>query len=672
MNNFKNIDKANELLQKLSGEVKQLPMPIGLSDFKTVINNKCVYVDKTLFAQEILNSSESVILITRPRRWGKTLAMSMLNYFLRLEIDENGKEIQNNSNRLLFNNLEIAKTDKFCEQGKHPVIFITLKDIKGRSYEEIEDKLRQKMSAVFKEFSYLYYAIKKNDLFEDQANLDEFDKILNKTAKASDLTNSLALLSRLLYAHHGKPGFILIDEYDVPLNNSYNTDYYPETLYLIRGLLEAGIKDNNNMKKAIITGVFKIAKSGLWTGMNNSSDYSILSKKYAQYFGFTENEVENLLNLANIQDNVIKEAVKNWYNGYNIGGITMYNPWSIINFFSRLEIGPYWVNTESAVAGDRKLSTNIMITEQVHEKLNLLIANFGKELTEITISPEVVFATINQDADALWGLLLFGGYLSIEEFRQRDYGLGIVAKAKIPNKEVLGIYQDSIAFWVQEKLSINQTSFDELTKNFKLEDAECVKNTIDKALELYGDRIAEKNENVFHSLIQSICLLKGDKHRLASESYSGFGRIDSIFYPVIGKSDTIIIHEYKIIKELKDEKQLKETLTRAIWQVYEKIYLAVPLTRNKYFEGLCSNVELRAIVILCNLNGDQKDKKFNCEIVIRKNTIEEITEIARAFQSRPQDDDKIDLLKSKIDEEVKEYIESYTTALHRRQKRNLN
>lgn len=653
-----NIDKGSELLQKLSGNIKKLAMPTGVSDFKTILDNNSVYLDKTLLAKEILDSPDGVILLTRPRRWGKTLAMSMLNYFLRLEVDENGNPVENNSNKALFSNLQIAKTDKMDEQGKHPVIFITLKSARGISYDAIEKKIAKIMSEAFKEYAYIYYALKKKETIESRSDLEQFDRIVSEKANIADLASSIRFLSRLLFDYHGKAPFVLIDEYDVPLNNSYNTHYYDNTLSLIRDLFEAGLKDNQYLKKGIVTGVFKIAKSGLWTGMNNTSDYSSLSEKYAQYFGFTESEVESLFNLANIQESVIKDAVKIWYNGYNVGGlkgITMYNPWSITNFFSRLELGPYWVNTESAITGDRKLSASLMITEQIHNEINLLIANFDKELTKITISPEVIFSTIYQDAHALWGLLLFGGYLSVESFSYDPMGR-ITALAKIPNKEVLSIYNSSIATWVNEKLSIDQTSFDFLRENFNLEDIECVRHTINNVLEIYGDRIAEKNENVFHGLIQSICLLKGNKHRLASESRSGLGRIDSIFYPVKSKSDTIVIHEYKIIKDLKDEAQLKATFINAIWQVYEKIYMEVPLLNNKYFDGLCSNVELRAIVILCSPNIG---KRCSCEIMIRNHSIAEMKELAKAFRSRPQDHAKIDILKSKINAEVENYMEIY-------------
>lgn len=669
MSETENIDKANELLKTLSKDIKNLKMPTGDDDFKSVLNNGCVYLDKTLLAKEILDSGEKAILITRPRRWGKTLAMSMLKYFLALEVDGEGKEIEDNSNKALFDNLEIAKTDAIQKQGKYPVIFISFKDVQCKNYQEIEKSIGQIMSAVFKEFAYIYDNIKKKNMNADIADLAQFDRILKRTADKVEIASGLGLLSKLISEYHGKKPFLLIDEYDLPLNNTYNTNHYNDTLSLIKGMFTSGVKGNLYMEKGVVTGVFKIAKSGLWTGMNNSSDYSILNSQYAQYFGFTESEVDALLQEANIQDKTITSAVKEWYNGYNIGGLTMYNPWSIINFFFKRQIAPYWVNTESAVAGERRLSTDVMITEQVHNEINLLIANFGKETLKITINPEVVFITIDQEADALWGLLLFGGYLSVESFTYDSTGR-IVAQAKIPNREVLSIYNSSISLWVKEKLLIDSKKFNELKENFILEDVDSVKATINKTLELYEDRIAKENENIFHGLIQSICLLKGAKHQVASESYSGFGRIDSIFYPVKGKSDTIVIHEYKIIKKLKNESQLKKVLINAIWQVYEKIYMEVPLLHNKYFEGIASAVELRAIVILCNPIAGA-EKKFTCEIMIKNHSIAEMKKIAKVFQTSSQDEDQIDMIKAKIDIEAEKYIEAYTKKSLRKRKRNV-
>jgi hypothetical protein len=636
-----------------------LPVPVGDSDFRDVINNESVYVDKTLFIDEILATKDKVVLITRPRRFGKTLNMTMLKYFLDLQVDGDGRKVADNTNRKLFDNLHIASTPTINEQGQYPVIFLSLKDVKGPNYQLVEQKLRLAMSRIFEEYQYLIATMDVED-----SKAQKFLRIKNEKAEYGDLTDSLLFLSELIAKHHKVLPYVLIDEYDVPLNNSYNTNHYNDVLELIRALFSAGLKDNTQIKKAVVTGVFKIAKSGIWTGMNNTSDHSIISKKYAQYFGFTEEEVESLLKLASITDPSTKLEVKQWYNGYRIGDYTIYNPWSIIKYFSELTLAPYWVNTESMVAGDRKLSTNIMINDVIHAKVNLLIANFDKELTEITVNPEVIFSTKQEqkaereqepeEESSLFGLLLFGGYLSVDNAVYDESGF-LVCQSRIPNREVLSIYNNSISLWIKDQLSISKTSFSSLCKEFILEDTASVKYTVDKALEIFGDRIAEKNESVFHGLIQSICLLKGDKHRLASESYTGQGRADSIFYPIKGKSDTVIIHEYKIIKDLKDELQLKTALKSAIWQIYEKIYVHAPLAKNKYFAEECQNIELRAVVILCN----QITNEIVCEIMVRNHNLEEMKEIVSAFQSRPKDKVKIAELRIKIEEEVKKYIEVY-------------
>ena len=621
------INQANQLLAQDTTELVRLKMPIGVSDFSAIIRNNCCFIDKTLFIKEILDSGGGVTLITRPRRWGKTLGLSMLECFLAMEVDADGQELAQNSNRPLFNNLKIEATNSINEQGKHPVIFICLKDTKADSYKETEDNFRAIISDVYSQYEYIASAIeskvKKNS--SDLKNLELFKSIINQESSITALKSSLKKLMKLIEAHHNKKTYLLIDEYDAPLNNAYNTKYYDKTLSLIKALFSMTLKSNKYLKKAVITGVFKIAKSGLFSGLNNCKDYSILSEQYAEYFGFTEAEVEDLLIQANIQNQTIKSAVRQWYNGYHLGKFTIYNPWSIINFFADLKIGPYWVNTESMVTGERRLSTDIMITEAIHNQVNLLITNFGQELTEITINPEVVFSIINTDAKSLFGLLLFGGYLSVEEYRQGDHGLELVVNAKIPNREILAIYEESIYSWVKDKLSLDKTSFDALGVDFNLEDVNNVKQTIDHALEIYGSRIAAQNESIFHGLIQSICLFKGDKHRLASESYSGAGRVDSIFYPVKGKSDGVIIHEYKIIKDASEAK-LTTALRRAMWQMYEKIYSANSLFKKDFSNYDFKNIEIRAIIIICDLDCS------NVQIISKHHSVSEMKEIVSHFR----------------------------------------
>jgi hypothetical protein len=656
MTKISNIDEANKLLAEISPELIRLQMPIGDSDFRDIIKNKYIYVDKTLFAKEIIKSSEKVILITRPRRWGKTLGMSMLKSFLAMEVDKDGKELAQNSNRVLFRDLNIASSETINEQGKHPVIFICLKDAKADSYKETESNFRAIISDIYSQYEYIADAIenkpKKNT--SDFKNLRLFKSIINQESSINELQSSLHRLMKLIETHHHKKTYLLIDEYDAPLNNAYNTEHYDQTLSLIKALFSITLKGNDYLRKAVITGVFKIAKSGLFSGLNNCKDYSILADKYAQYFGFTEEEVESLLVQANIYDQTIISAVREWYNGYHIGEFTIYNPWSIINFFSDLKIGPYWVNTESMVTGESRLSTDIMITEEIHDRVNLLISNFGKELTEIAVNPEVVFSILNQEPESLWGLLLFGGYLSVESSSYDQDG-SLVCQAKIPNEEVLFIYHSSIYLWVKGRLSLDKISFDSLGKDFNLEDADNVKRTIDNALAIYGNRIAQQNESIFHGLIQSICLFKGDKHHIASESFSGSGRVDSIFYPVKGKSDSVIIHEYKIIKDASEQK-LAIALRRAMWQMYEKIYSANSLFKKDFLNYDFKNIEIRAIIIICDHNHS------NVQIISKHHSISQMKEIVAYFTLDE---------KNQITEDISTEINNeITNLLHKRRVRN--
>jgi hypothetical protein len=659
MTKISNIDEANALLSETPSLLKKIEFGTGISEFDEIINSSSRFVDKSLFIKAIFNSKEGVTLITRPRRWGKTLGLSMLQHFLGMEVDVNGQEVVPNSNRHLFNNLQIAKTKIIAEQGRHPVIFICLKDIKADSYEETETNLKSLIADLFEQYEYIAKSLEQSSSDISRAHkitLKKFFKLMDGESDVSTLKSSLKLLMRLIRKHHGKKTYLLIDEYDAPLNYAYNTPHYEKTLELIKGLFSITLKGNTFLKKAVITGVFKIAKSGLFSGLNNSSDYSILSEQYAEYFGFTEGEVDALLTEANIKDKKIKSAVRDWYNGYNIGGLTIYNPWSIINFFTRLKIAPYWVNTESMVAGDRRLSTDLMVTEKAHKKVNLLIANFGKELTEMTINPEVVFSTIQEDVNSLFGLLLFGGYLSVDTTSYNVSGM-LICQARIPNREVLSIYNSSISLWVEEQLAIDQAKFESLGEEFILEDINSVRNTVNKALEIFGDRIAEKNESIFHGLIQSICLLKGDQHRLASESYTGQGRADSIFYPIAGKSDTVIIHEYKIIKNIKTIEGLKTSLEDAMWQIYNRTYSGEILAKNLCHDLGFKYIEVRAIVIVC----DDIFHKTSTQIIAIKHTFAEMQRIVQAFtlEASAEDSKLIDKVADDVVLKVSELFNEY-------------
>ncbi len=596
-------NKINKLLEEMRGDLKQLVFATGTDNFAKIIQEDREFIDKSLFIKEVVDSGDEVVLITRPRRWGKTTNMEMLKSFLSVSVDKQGNPLSANSNEALFDKLLIGKESEIISKyyGKYPVIFISFKNVKSNDYQSTEDLLKTEIKKLYRQYSYLLHSSKLEDFYKD-----DLKKYLQGDIARDSIKESLQFLSEILFIHHEEKIYILIDEYDTPLNHAYNNPDYTQTLELMRSILGITLKGNNNLKKAIVTGITKIAKAGLFSDINNVGDYSILESKYAEYFGFTENEVEALLDKALIEDVSIKRAVKEWYNGYQIGKHIIYNPWSIANFFKDVQIRSYWVNTESMVLGDRRFSTDLLVTDVMQEQVRKMVVNCKagmKQTIEITLNPEVIFTNLKNDPTAAWTLLAYSGYLSLSD-RYLNEDLTATYQVRIPNREVMGIYMSSISLWLKDKLAIDLKDLNNLLKDFDLEDVDQVPKVTERIIAQYGSRVAQENESIFHSLIEVICLLGGKSHILSSEKKSGTGRIDSIFYPIAEKSDKIIIHEYKILKKATKEEDINIKVQEALWQVYEKCYLEEVITKFHNFDyAHYKDVEVRAIVILIDENN---------------------------------------------------------------------
>ncbi|SFB41613.1 AAA family ATPase, partial [Clostridium frigidicarnis] len=309
-------------------------IPIGISDFKTVIDESYLFVDKSLLIKEFWESNGQTILIPRPRRFGKTLNMSMVKYFFKDSEEDN---------RYLFKGLDIENHNDIMDiQGKYPVIYLSFKDEKHSSFENFNAGLRSLLSKLYQEHKYCLDSDKI-----DHIDKEYFNSIMNKKADIIDLSNTLKRLSEYLSVYYDKKVIILIDEYDVPIQAAYINNYYTETIEFMRNLLSGAFKDNIYLQKAMITGILRVAKESIFSGLNNLSVCTVLNKHFNSSFGFTEAEVENLASQYNINEEL--ENIKQWYNGYNFGDITIYNPWSILNYLNNYEEGlkPYWVNTSS-------------------------------------------------------------------------------------------------------------------------------------------------------------------------------------------------------------------------------------------------------------------------------------------------------------------------------------
>ncbi len=641
------INSINNLLQKRKSEFNKLLFAIGTDNFAKITESGKNFIDKSLFLLEIMYTGDEVTIITRPRRWGKTTNLDMLAKFFAIEVDEAGNPIKVNRYKDLFQNLRIGREYSHLvaeHQGKYPVIFFTFKNVKANKYKDIEANLVFEIKKLFKKFKYL---VNSDKLDQDQKN--DLNQYLNGKFGTEGIVRSLEFLSSLLKLHHGMNVYLFIDEYDALLNATYDTEEYENTLKLMRSILGNALKGNENLKKSVVTGITKIAKAGLFSDVNNIREYSILKSRYAEYFGFTGDEVQTLLQQAKITDQKIVNAIKEYYNGYNIGGCIIYNPWSIVNFLTDLELSSYWINTEGSVAGDRKLSTGLLITTQMQEQVRELINNCyegNKKFVEITISPEVVLHQLRGDVAAIWTILAYGGYLSLSHKLIND-DLTETYQARIPNREILGIYKQSISFWFRDVLEVDLAGI----KCLNIENIEEFQSVVKKLLLQKATIIGDANESLFHSFIDGLYLLKGNTHLLSSEKKAGSGRIDSIYYPIKGKSEKIIIHEYKILRNTYTM-QINAKIQEALWQVYEHFYFQEVVSKfNEFRYSNYQQVEIRGIVAFI----DENNNNLGMRSLSVLHTMEETIRMLPFFESLKRDD----LIKLKEYYTVNDFVQEY-------------
>ncbi len=402
-------------------------LPIGISDFKELMDGKYLFVDKTSFIKEIMEDGAKVILITRPRRFGKTLNVSMLEHFL---------QICPAQNKNLFENLLISKDEKFCNehQHKYPVIFISFKEVKNSSFEAAYNWVVRLMKLLYSQHRYLL-----DDLYSDEK--ETFLSILHKQADRTEVEGAIGQLSFYLKRKFNISPIILIDEYDTPIQEAYLMGYYKDMIELMRRIFGDVLKDNNSIGKAVVTGITRIAQESLFSGVNNFEVYSLLREEYGQYFGFTEAEVSQLIAATGNQVSI--EAVREWYNGYRIGPHMMYNPWSILSCLKQKgKLEPYWLNTSSISLIKRFVEkANGSIQDQFE---NLLQGKtIEKQLIENLVLPD-----LDTKAEAIWSLLLYAGYLNVLSTHSK--GFRLMAQVSVPNKEVMYVYDEIVTGWLEK------------------------------------------------------------------------------------------------------------------------------------------------------------------------------------------------------------------------------
>ena len=511
-------------------------IPIGVDDFKKLIENNALYIDKTKFIIELLDDAAEVKLFTRPRRFGKTLNMSTLKYFF---------DIKNaNENRRLFNGLDIEKSVYISEQGKYPVIFISMKGIKTKNWEYCLYDLKGLIGDLYNEFEYIREVL-------NESELNTFNKIWLKEDIA-EYKNALKILTTYLYKYYKKEVILLIDEYDTPLITSYKYGYYDEALPFFKVFYGEALKTNPYLKMGIMTGIIRVIKAGIFSDLNNLSVYSILNDFYSNFFGFTQNEVENTLKYFNIENEI--PEIKSWYDGYKFGNSNVYNPWSILKFLQLKKLIPYWIDTSDNFLINQILKNVNSDTMETLQKL------FSGESVEENINDNSDLSVLLGDEE-VWELLLFSGYLTIDEKIGEDYEN--VYTLRLPNREVK-------EFFKQKFIDINfgeslfRNTMESLKKN-KIEDFEKYLQNILLKSTSYNDT---KNEDFYHGLILGMTLFLDRDYYINSNKESGLGRYDVIIEPK-NKNNRGFILEFKVVK---DEENLDKVSKNAIKQIIDEKY----------------------------------------------------------------------------------------------------
>ena len=522
--------------------MRKKAVPVGIEDFKELIQEGYYYIDKTLLIDEMLMNKSKVTLFTRPRRFGKTLNMSMIKYFF----DVKDKE----ENKKLFENLKVSNSEYMSEQGKYPVIFISLKDLKEDTWEECLESIKDIMYKIFNEYNFLR---EKLNVVEKR----QFDKIWEITGNERNFKTSLLDLSNYLNKYYGEKVIILIDEYDAPIINAFDKGYYNEAINFFQTFYSSALKTNNSLKYGVLTGITRIIKEGIFSGLNNLYVNTILSKDYSEYFGLLENEVIEMLEYFDMKYKI--EEVREWYNGYIFGESKVYNPWSIVNYVREKEIKAYWANVSGNTLLENMLDN---AGEGVYDDLKQFTDG---ESIEKYISDGTTIKSLLSNDDEIWQLLLYSGYLTKAKNQDKESDSNIY-NLKIPNKEIRKYFGNMFLnrfFGTEVKTNI-------LIKALENGDIKKFEKTLGEIMinmlsHFDLDKEMEKIYQVF--MIGLVGFLMG-KYEIISNDESGYGRYDLAMIPMKSKEKAYLM-EFKISKT---KKGMEERAQKALKQIDEKKY----------------------------------------------------------------------------------------------------
>ena len=535
---------------------KKVKLPVGISDFKDVIENNYYYFDKTKFIENILEDGSKVKLFTRPRRFGKTLNISMLKYFFNVK--------NKYENKKLFENLEISKSEYFEKQGNYPVISISFRNYEEENWENGFKAIKGIVKRLYSDYKFLTEKM-------DEIEIEEFNSV-RRGLDSVEWEASLINLSKYLYEYYGKKVVVLIDEYDQPIIDSYVKGYYDKAISFFKSFYGLVLKDNEYLEMGVMTGILRVAKENIFSGLNNIKVHSILNKRFTEYFGVLENEVEKALKDFGLEYNL--KDVQKWYNGYLFGNTQVYNPWSIINFLDEKRLGSYWVNT----SGNSLIQLYLQkLKEDIFDEFSKLL---NKEKIFEVINESMTFGNLEVDFEKnIWNLFFHSGYLTLaEEYDENEEETYL----KIPNEEILRMFSKMFI----EVYFGNSNNFSKLTNALKNGNIEKLKAELNKILlENVGifDISGIYKEQFYHGLMLGLILKLRNEYEVSSNGFAGKGRYDLLLKPknILKQKEGIII-ELKAINidsvKLSLEKiheKLENECEIALKQIDEKEYISV-------------------------------------------------------------------------------------------------
>ena len=540
--------------------MKNINIPVGISDFERIRELNYYYVDKTGLIKTLLQGEmDQVTLITRPRRFGKTMAMNMFASFL--DIRKDSKE--------LFDGLEISKEKEICKNwmNQYPILFLSLKDVDGTTFENAFNMLKFVISSLCSQNSYLETGenIRENEK-------DIFSRLRSQTASITDIKGSIVTIMNMMQSYYEKPVILLIDEYDVPIAKASNNGYYKEMLEVIKGMLSTALKDNSSLKFAVITGCLKIAKESIFTGTNNFVSDTISSTRYNEYYGFTQQDVDKLLTDAEIEEKA--ELIKEWYDGYNFGEFEVYCPWDVMNYLRDLQNDlnarpvSYWKNTsDNAIIRSFIDYTGAAI----RKKLEVLIA--GGSIFQ-KIEEDLTYDYLHSSEDNLWSILYLTGYLTKVGERDKDGQIEL----RIPNKEVKEIFESTVRKWFEDSARV--TNRKDLFDAVWNKDVDKVTKEISTLLRMtisYYDY----REDFYHAFLAGI--FAGAGYSVESNREHGEGRSDIVIYNDV--TGQVAVFEAKYSRKLED---LERDCQKALDQINTKMYAKE--FEDAYEEVLCYGI----------------------------------------------------------------------------------